>query len=408
MLNDEQIKQFSEIIEIIGSNLDITKTQYDNAVRSYQSVGKWLAKSDSPLSKYSPDIMPQGSFMLGTMIKPIDENVQLDIDLVCQFNGKLSTWTQSDLKKAVGEQLKAYTESKKMESPLDKRRCWEMNYSDSANFHMDVLPSIISSDYRVLLEKSFRSNTVSDVDELAIRITDKKEENYYTESNPDLWLKSNPFGYSRWFFDRADISLRKSGWISEAVEPVPTFREDKLPLQRVVQILKRHRDIHYGSNEHKPISIIITTLAAQSYDKESNIWTALTNIVNGMKSKVIREWSTEYERYIWFVRNPVNSDENFADKWPTNPEKERVFFEWLGKLEEHIVVLESKRGIDKIGKKLGEILGERLASDSIKKYGELLLEQRDSGILKMAQGTGIITTGGNITIPKHNPYGKNN
>ena len=71
MLTKEQKEQFSEILETLGETLDITKTQYEAAVSSYGAVGDWLAKPESSLAPYTPIIRPQGSFMLGTMIKPI-------------------------------------------------------------------------------------------------------------------------------------------------------------------------------------------------------------------------------------------------------------------------------------------------------------------------------------------------
>ena len=54
-------------------------------------------------------------------------------------------------------------------------------------------------------------------------------------------------------------------------------------LQRSVQIMKRHRDLKFSNsqdNGHMPISIVITTLAAQLYQGESDIYSALSGIVN--------------------------------------------------------------------------------------------------------------------------------
>lgn len=69
--------------------MDITETQYNTAVSSYGAVGEWLAKPESSLAPYKPVIRPQGSFLLGTMIKPICEDDDLDIDLVCELTGKI-------------------------------------------------------------------------------------------------------------------------------------------------------------------------------------------------------------------------------------------------------------------------------------------------------------------------------
>src|SRR5690606_37219737 len=103
------------------------------------------------------------------------------------------------------------------------------------------------------------------------------------------------------------------------------------PLQRVVQILKRHRDIMFGGNEHKPISIIITTLAAKSYNKEIDIVDALLNVLNKMESFIEEKYISKYQRKIKWIANPINDEENFADKWPDESEKEDNFYAWLEK-----------------------------------------------------------------------------
>src|SRR5882762_9145638 len=107
MLTLEQKNQFSEILEELGKTLDITKDQYEAAVKSYKYVGEWLSQNDSPLATYSPEILPQGSFLLQTMIRPIHKDDELDIDLVCKLEKIQATWTQFALKKLVGDRLKA-------------------------------------------------------------------------------------------------------------------------------------------------------------------------------------------------------------------------------------------------------------------------------------------------------------
>lgn len=306
MLTQEEKKQFGEILETLGETLDITETQYNTAVSSYGAVGEWLAKPESSLAPYKPVVRPQGSFMLGTMIKPICEDDDLDIDLVCELTGKNPRWTQYHLKQVVGNRLKANETYKNM---LDGegRRCWTLMYSDSANYHMDILPSLVCSGYNIVLEKAF-SDTVleKDYESLAIRITDNKQNNYYTDTIAENWMKSNPFGYGRWFFNAANVfSLRKSIMLAEAVSPVPKYNKEKLPLQRVVQILKRHRDIMFNGDEDKPISIIITTLASRAYNKETSIIDALTNVITNMRNYIENRYDSSVGRTIKWIPNPV-------------------------------------------------------------------------------------------------------
>lgn len=406
MLTQEEKKQFSEILETLGETLDITETQYNAAVSSYGAVGEWLAKPESSLAPYKPVVRPQGSFMLGTMIKPICEEDDLDIDLVCELTGKNSQWTQYHLKQVVGNRLKDNETYKKMLNE-EGRRCWTLMYSDSANYHMDILPSLVCNGYNIVLEKAFSNITLDkDYESLAIRITDKKQSNYYTDTIAENWMKSNPFGYGRWFFNAADVlSLRESIMLSEAVNPVPKYNKEKLPLQRVVQILKRHRDIMFNGDEDKPISIIITTLASRGYNKETSIIDALTNVVSNMRNYIESRYDSNAGRMVKWIPNPVNPEENFADKWIEHPQREKNFYKWLDQVESDVQTIVRKRGLQYIAEAMKKPFGEQTVTKTFSTLGERNLNLRESGALKMATGTGILSLVGSVTAATHNFHG---
>jgi hypothetical protein len=400
MLTNEIKAQFNEILEEIGNNLDISETQYKFAVQSYQAVGKWLADEKSLLSPYKPEILPQGSFLLGTMIKPVNDSDELDVDLVCRLEGKKADWAQYHLKKIVGDRLK---ENKTYKEMLDEegRRCWTLNYADSSKYHMDVLPSIVSEGHRVILEKAFSAIDFKDFEKTAIRITDNQEDNYFNETNPDYWNKSNPFGYAAWFQERCSISIRKSVFLSESVNPLPTYQKEKLPLQRVVQILKRHRDIMFDGDEDKPISIIITTLSSKAYNKETDIITALTNVVENMESFIETKFSVEHNKWIKWIGNPVNEDENFADKWPENPQKEKNFYEWLNKVKLELSSSFELKELNKIQESFSPIFGKKITDKSFSNISNKGLLKSTSTLLSANVGQNIDTE-----LPKKLPKTK--
>lgn len=402
----EQKQQFDEIMEMLGESLDITETQYTAAVKSYGAVGEWLAKPESPLAPYKPVIRPQGSFMLGTMIKSINEKDDLDIDLVCELTGKAPQWAQSHLKKAVGDRLK---ENELYRNMLDEegRRCWTLEYADSANYHMDILPSLVCYEYNIVLEKSFSAAALTDsrYDTLAIRITDKEHEDYYTDTIPEHWLKSNPFGYAKWFFNEASIEMRKSIALSEMVNPVPKYQKEKLPLQRVIQILKRHRDMMFNGDEKKPISIIITTLASKAYKKETSIIDALISVATTMRNQIEEKYDYNAGRKIKWIANPVNVEENFADKWVECPQKEVNFYRWLDRLEQDIQNIVRQVGIPNISKAMKNSFGEQTVIKIISALGDKYQQLRQSEALRMSIGTGTLSTMGPIVTTQHHFHG---
>ena len=195
--------------------------------------------------------------------------------------------------------------------------------------------------------------------------------------------------------------------MSEAVQPVPTYQEEKLPLQRVVQILKRHRDMWANGDEHKPISIIITTLASKAYQKETNIIEALVNVVNSMEDYIEERFIPELGKSIKWIANPVNEEENFADKWLEEPQKQISFYKWLEQVKSDINSMTQKRGLHLIQESMVKPFGDKLVAKTFSSYGDKLRKQRESGNLKMAAGTGILGSTGRTSVSQHTNFGKN-
>lgn len=409
MLTREQKEQFNEILDTLGESLDITETEYNAAVKSYQAVGDLLAGPDSLLGPYSPEILPQGSFMLGTMIRAINEEDDLDIDLVCQLKGKSLYWTQEDLKQKVGDQLKSRKMYKEL---LDKegRRCWTLLYRRNAEYkndryHMDILPCIVDKDYQVILEKAFSNIQLSrqDTDSLAIRITDNKSDNYYVETDHQKWMKSNPFGYARWFFDRNRIEMRKAFSLNESIQPVPKYQHKKSPLQRSIQILKRHRDMMFKGDKKKPISIIITTLSARAYRKEENVMDALRNIVNTMELHIGDKNPHTGEEMKW-IENPVNNEENFADKWVEDPELKNNFYKWLRAVQSDVSQVLSQTNQIMLNESLQAKFGEDIVRKAFSIIGERAKNRTSEGKGRFDPKIGLIPTGTHAIKP-HNFHG---
>lgn len=359
--------QASQWLNKISEALDLTPAQYKAVEERYTAVANYLSSESSGLKIYKPEIKPQGSFLLGTMIKPIMQDDELDIDLVCRLTGKQASWTQYHLKQAIGDELKANEMYKRM---LDEEgnRCWTLLYAESTKFHMDILPAIVGQEHYQLMERSFSALEHKQVDQLAIKITDRRLPNHRTEVQPEFWPKSNPFGYAGWFNDRAALSTTKMMSLRESVESLPEYVDKKEPLKRIVQILKRHRDMMYGGYEDKPISIIITTLAAKAYQKEENIVTTILNILDRMASFIELRHSTLHGRMIKWVGNPVNDVENFADKWPDEPLKEENFYAWLAKAKEDFSVLENG-DLAEIARVLKAVIGTNVINETMQSTG---------------------------------------
>lgn len=352
-------------LEQIAQALDITEAQYQQVVARYTAVSNHLAKEDSPLARFQPDILPQGSFLLGTMIRPIIESDELDVDLVCRLKGKVEDWAQKNVKEAVGDQIVTNEDYKRMLDDEGKR-CWTLIYSGA--FHLDILPALVGQEHYNLFEKSYAGLQKEQIDELAIRITDNTLSNYPWDANTQNWPKSNPFGYAKWFQNRSASAEKQLRMLSESVEPLPEYSKEKEPLVRIVQILKRHRDIMFGKDDEKPISIIITTLAAKAYNKETDIIKGLLMVLHNMEAHIEDRYSIEHHKTIKWISNPINDEENFADRWPKESNKQTKFYDWLEKAKEDFGQIQHM-SISDAYEYLKEILGTRSVNEALKELG---------------------------------------
>jgi len=311
MITNEQKRV---VIDNMVKLLELPDSAYDKARKRYEDLGEWFDRDESAVSGNNPHIFPQGSFRIGTAIRPLDESEKYDLDLACKLRDGISkdSHTQETLKKLIGIELEAYRKARGIKRELEpKQRCWRLEYEDDLSFHMDIVPCIPADEKRrkAILE-SIRNTGLGEyvagaASQTTVSITDDRHEGY--KHICDNWNISNPEGYAKWFEYRMNPQQKRILLEKAQVDDVPLFKQ-KTPLQRVIQILKRHRDNWSKDNpDSKPISIIITTLAARAYNGETDIVAALGNVLEKMGG-LVRPTKPR-------VPNPVDPEEDFADRW---------------------------------------------------------------------------------------------
>lgn len=210
-----------------------------------------------------------------------------------------------------------YRRKVNIQNPMDeKRRCWRLEYKDEVRFHLDIVPCIpLEDEQKAVYEQQLGKEYISDemfsaeVSHLAVNITDNERENY--EEISFKWNISNSQGYVRWFQKQMQQNMQVLNETKAHIEPVPVYTQ-KTILQRCIQLLKRHRDNMFKDNKDcKPISVIITTLAARAYKGEQNLEETILNILEEMPRYI----NSQKPR----IPNPVKPEEDFTDRWD-NPE----------------------------------------------------------------------------------------
>jgi hypothetical protein len=126
-------------------------------------------------------------------------------------------------------------------------------------------------------------------------------------------------------------------------EPLPSHEEITAPngLRVSVRLMKRHRDVYIGRTrrkETKPISVIITTLAAKAYERVAQRFRGQALSPLQIFTEVVAEmpkcFDSPYANERFRLLNPEDQEENFAERWNGNPQLAGTFFDWHSDLEQ--------------------------------------------------------------------------
>lgn len=377
----ESKQNIDKMLRRIAKEIEISKTEYEKAVKSYNAVGTYI---DNNIPQYDIKIVPQGSFRLGTVTKPITDEDEYDIDLVAIIDHKFLN--AKELKNIVGDALKS--SDRYSEKLVEGKRCWTIEYSESSKYHMDILPTMMSDTYLTNKE---------------LTMTHKEDEKSDYE-----FRQTNPEAYYDWFLERMEEErkrLKEEYAVRNKLEivDVPEY-EIKTTLQVAIQILKRYRDIKFKETpDIKPISIILTTLMAKVYTGKESVY------------ELIEKFSKEYMMHIQkdengniIIKNPVNENENFADKWPKYLERREAFFKFMTELEKDLVtnkvLLEGNiREQADLYKKL---FGENMVNRAYENIANETRSEREQANIYLKENGNITSKKTNINVRNHNFYGE--
>ena len=385
--------QLAGLLERMCQSLELSDTQFETAKTRYEAVGKWISEA-TDRNLYNATIYPQGSVSLSTTVKPLGRE-EYDVDLVCLVPGLSPSTSPTALKKTLGARLRQ--NARYSDILKEKKRCWRLNYANE--FHLDITPTIpnpaCNHDGELLPDKRLAGE------------------------QPAGWRETNPKGYRRLFEERAKLHPRlrlAEAEFAEArgkVDSLPEPTQFKGILRRCVQLFKRHRDIWFSSRDKDlaPISIIITTLAAKSYENcvtNGTFDTELDVLVAVLENmpRFIDVMSIG-DKNIFVVRNETTREENFADKWNTDARLSHAFFDWQRGAAADFARLFTLSGLDRIGEQLSISFGESLSKGVLIDLSTKVSDARSQGRLSVSPSVGLaIGAGGSIPVRMNTFFGK--
>ena len=128
----------NRLLAMVIEHIDVPKSYYEKAAARHTSLGEWLHRPASLVRAFNPDVRPQGSFRYGTVIRPLNEKDDYDLDNVCLLRALTKgDITQVELKRLYGEEIKGYAQANGMLAPVEEHnRCWRLQYADEVGFHL--------------------------------------------------------------------------------------------------------------------------------------------------------------------------------------------------------------------------------------------------------------------------------
>jgi len=250
---------FKDFLENV---VNLNPTRYATAETGIDTM-KGIIKNNELFGGKFIDIKPQGSFRQGTIIKPVDSDLDFDVDLLFEMK-PVEGWEPADYPLKLANEFRKLERYKDKVDTRGKTRCVTIDYE--SDFHIDMVPAItLAGGQQVIMNKTTNAYEATDGD-----------------------------GYAKWFDRQNAITGKKH-------------------LTKVVRLLKYIRDSQ-GSFEVK--SVLLTTVVGGrilSTDVQSRDYpdlpTAFLTII------------TRLDQYLQanpnmpIVVNPVLPSEDFNRKW---------------------------------------------------------------------------------------------
>ena len=272
---DDYLTRICEVIQL-------SPTQFNTALRRYGAVGTWLTEQETALDRLEPSVVPQGSMLQRTTIRPSrvgKEVVPFDIDTVCRCVFDPYSKSSKSLYGSVQSRVLANSEFRDRHAEAQRElgasgKCIRLAFTKD-DFYLDVVPMCPDP-----------------TDRDGVRMLMCRPERWTDFRQPiETWKRTDPFRFALWLNARCQVRLHKGQpAIMASVAPVPPQEpvDVKATLRLVIQLLKRKRDIEFIADDCRPTSILLSTLAGRHYRGEQSITDALGTILDRVVAEMDR------------------------------------------------------------------------------------------------------------------------
>lgn len=255
------MKLEQSISDFLKNVVNLNETRVGVAESGVETIRNFLQVNDLFANLFI-DTIPQGSFRQKTIIKPVNPELDFDVDLLFEMES-VHGWEAKDYLLNLSKEFKKTDRYKDLVDTRGKERCVTIDYAN--DFHIDIVPAIKNGDVFQIMNKATNQFEPTDGD-----------------------------GYAEWFANKNDTTGGKY-------------------LIEVTRLIKYIRD----KNKRFEIkSIVLTTLLGSQVSisdskvsQYSDLPTAFLTIISRLDAFL------QSNATMPVVNNPVLLTENFNRKW---------------------------------------------------------------------------------------------
>ncbi len=336
--------ELERLLTEVASQIQLSSTAQAAVREEFRKLAAHL--TNGALAPFRPYLFAQGSFRIGTTVRPLSQE-EFDLDFIVELlNPPQGSYPRTVYELVAGE-IDSFAGFQG--SVERKDRCIRLSYP--GNFHIDAVPAIPAEIAGVLIP----DKTTSGLE----------------------WRHTDPQGYVRWFEDRAlPAHLRK---YKATIDPLPADESvtAKTPLQIDAQLLKRHHQLHSPDEKLRTPSIVLTTIAGLEAAGHDSLGQCLNDTVAGIEG---------YARTLRHVYHPTAQDELLSETW----NEQTIYAQFQSTTAKMVtqwdqVMAAQGQGIPIIAKLLKEMFGADPVTRAVAALG------REAGTMKKA---GRLSAGG--------------
>jgi hypothetical protein len=369
LTGDSANRALDLILETLCLELTLSREQHARAARAYETVGNLLSDATGMLASYDPRVFPQGSIPQGTALRPRQSD-QFDADGVCLLREGASELSPNQAYQLVLECIRSHGTYRDRVTPQD--RCLRIEYE--GQLHLDIIPAIPSA---------ARTS--------AILIPSRSRNG---------WQLTDPEGFASWFQSRCVSGATTT--IGLDAEPMPAHQDPtaKAALQRVVQLLKRRRDVFFQGTD-APKSILLSALAGLLWNGSVFASDGLIHVLDQLATRLPVGDPPR-------VMNPVNPSENLARHWLEVPSSYAEFREFVHDFRARMRMLLGARGLPDIAEQLRALFhtdGSGAVERAVHSLAGAVQRDRNAGVIRAVRNSPAAHAVSSISIPRNNFFG---